>query len=77
MGRCHGTTQSGTRCRRSVREGVRFCTTHADQSSASDGSDVRDDAVQRSNPLDAVIALAVAGVVLGAVLTFRRFFRFP
>ena len=77
MGRCNGTTTSGTRCKRSVREGARFCATHAGQSSTSEAADVRDEAVQRSSALDAVIGLAVAGLVLGAALTFRRLFRFP
>jgi hypothetical protein len=77
MGRCHGTTKSGTRCKRAVREGALFCAAHAGQSSTSEGDEARAAAGQRSCPLDAVIGLAVAGVVLGAVLTFRRFFRFP
>ena len=74
MGTCNGKTKSGSRCKRSVREGSRFCATHASQG-LGDG-DSPDVTSQEREPLEALIVLAAAGAVLFAVLTVRRFFRF-
>ena len=81
MPTCHGTTKSGARCKRSIAEGERLCSTHADQVS-EDSEDTADSCCEPCceslfdhDPLDALLALAVGGALLGAVLVFRRVFR--
>jgi len=76
MGTCYGKTKSGSRCKRSVREGSRFCATHASQSQGLGDGDSPDETSQEREPLEALIVLAAAGAVFFAVLTVRRFFRF-
>ena len=76
MDRCHGKTKSGTRCKRSVREGSRFCATHASQSQGLGDANSPGETSQEREPLETLIVLAAAGAVLFAVLTVRRFFRF-
>ena len=76
MDRCHGKTKSGTRCKRSVREGSRFCATHASQSQGLGDANSPSETSQEREPLETLIGLAAAGAVLFAVLTVRRFFRF-
>lgn len=46
MGRCHGKTKSGTRCKRSVREGSRFCASHASQTQGLGDTDAPGDTRQ-------------------------------
>jgi hypothetical protein len=74
--RCHGKTKSGTRCKRSVRKGSRFCVTHASQSQGLGDADAPGETSQEQDSLDTLIILAVAGAVLYALLTLRRFTRF-
>jgi hypothetical protein len=74
--RCHGKTKSGTRCKRSVREGSRFCATHAGQPQGLGDANSPGETSQEREPLETLIVLAAAGAVLFAVLTVRRFFRF-
>ncbi len=73
MDRCHGKTKSGTRCRRAAREGSRFCATHANQEQGPEGADGPTETSQELDTLDTLIVLAVAGAVLYAALTLRRF----
>jgi hypothetical protein len=75
--RCHGKTKSGTRCKRSVREGLHFCTAHADQAEARPrDEDSPGETSRERDPLETLVVLAAAGAVVYAVLTLRRFFRF-
>ena len=76
MNTCHGNTKSGTRCKRSVREGSRFCATHASQAQGPEDADAPGDPSHERGPLETLIVLAAAGTVLCVVLTVRRFFRF-
>ena len=76
MDRCHGKTKSGTRCKRAVREGSRFCATHASQSQGLGDANSPDETPQERDPLDTLIVLAAAGAVLYVILTVRRVFRF-
>ncbi len=73
MDRCHGKTKSGTRCKRSVREGSRFCATHAGQTQGLEHADVPGETSEELDSLDTMIVLAAAGAVLYVVLTLRRF----
>ena len=72
MERCHGRTKSGTRCKRLVPEGSRFCATHADQSQGSGEAEAPSVTPQDQDSLDTLIILAVAGAVLYVILTLRR-----
>lgn len=76
MDTCHGKTKSGTRCRRSIREGSHFCSTHADQSQGPGDAGSTGETSQEREPLEALIVLAAAGAVLYVVLALRRVFRF-
>ena len=76
MSRCHGKTKSGVRCKRSIREGSRFCATHAGQTEDVGDSGSTASMSQERDPLDTVIALAAAGTVLFAAFTVRRVLRF-
>ena len=76
MDTCHGKTKSGTRCKRSIREGSRFCSTHADQSQEPGDADSAGRTSQEREPVETLIVLAVAGAVLYAALALRRVFRF-
>ena len=76
MDTCHGKTKSGTRCKRSVREGSLFCATHASQAQELGDADSPGETSQERDPLETLIVLAAAGAVLCVVLTLRRFFRF-
>ena len=76
MDRCHGKTKSGTRCKRSVREGSRFCATHASQSQGLGDADAPGEKSQELDSLDTLIVLAAAGAVLYVILLVRRVFRF-
>jgi len=76
MDRCNGTTRSGTRCKRSASEGSPFCAMHADQARNPEEATPSADEARDCDPLEALVALAAAGVVLIAVLTVRRVFRF-
>ena len=73
MDRCHGKTKSGTRCKRAALEGSRFCATHASQEEGPEEADGRAETSQDLDTLDTLIVLAVAGAVLYAALTLRRF----
>lgn len=76
MERCHGKTKSGDRCRRSAREGSRFCAAHVGQAEETTGEDhAAGKAGQERDPLDTVILVAVAGFVVWAALVFRRLVR--
>ena len=72
MDRCHGKTKSGTRCKRSVPEGSRFCVTHASQDQGLGDADAPSDTTQELDSADTLIILAVAGAVLYVALTLRR-----
>ena len=76
MDTCHGKTKSGTRCKRSIREGSRFCSTHADQSQEPGDADSAGRRSPEREPVEALIVLAAAGAVLYVVLALRRVFRF-
>ena len=76
MERCLGTTKAGARCKRSVREGARYCAAHVAQGEATSSPDPTGEAVRDKNPIDRLIALAIAGLAVGAALTFRKLFRF-
>ena len=76
MDTCHGKTKSGTRCKRSVREGSRFCATHADQSQGPGDAESTGETSQEREPLETLIVLAAAGAVLYGILALRRVFRF-
>lgn len=88
MERCHGTTKSGQRCKRSAPEGSLYCGLHADQ--APDGPDAARASAEEAGAgeatgtgageherdlLDAVFVVAAAGLALVAALAFRRIFR--
>ena len=77
MERCRGTTKSGSRCKRSVRDGTLYCATHVGQAETAGDGDPSAERTRERNPLDVIVALAVAAVAVGAALTFRRLFRFP
>ena len=72
MDRCHGKTKSGTRCKRSVPDGSRFCATHASQSQGLGNAVAPGDTSQELDSADTLIILAVAGAVLYVALTLRR-----
>ncbi|MFC1531705.1 hypothetical protein ACFL5T_05620 [Gemmatimonadota bacterium] len=76
MDTCHGRTKSGTRCKRSIREGSRFCSTHADQSQEAGDVDSKGRTSQEREPVETLIVLAAAGAVLYLALALRRVFRF-
>jgi hypothetical protein len=71
--RCQGKTKSGTRCKRAAIEGSRFCATHASQEQRPEEADGPAATSQGPDTLDTLIVLAVAGAVLYAALTLRRF----
>lgn len=71
MERCHGRTKSGARCKRTVPEGSRYCASHADQAPQS-GPAAAPREQPPSDPVDTLILLAAAGVVLCVALTLRR-----
>jgi len=79
---CTGNTKSGSRCKRLVKEGEKFCGVHADQAPHVDqaaeepahDADCCESLLDR-DPVDALVAVAVGGVLLGAALVFRRIFR--
>lgn len=72
MDRCHGKTKSGTRCKRSVPKGSRFCATHASQAQGLGDAVAPSDTSQELDSADTIIMLAVAGAVLYVALTLRR-----
>jgi hypothetical protein len=75
--RCHGKTKSAARCKRSARAGSRFCSTHAGQAEGTPrDADSPGETAQTRDPLNTLIGLAAVGVVVCAVLTFRRLFPF-
>lgn len=76
MDRCNGTTKSGARCKRSASEGSQFCAMHADQALDPEEATPSADEASGRDPLEALVAVAAAGVVLLAVLTVRKVFRF-
>lgn len=79
MPRCQGTTKSGNRCKRSVADGTSYCSAHVDQAAPDAGDDTASDDCCDSwfdrDPVDALLAVAVGGVLIGAALVFRRVFR--
>lgn len=79
MPTCHGNTKSGSRCKRSVVEGQRFCSTHTGQASdepeAADAAESCCESLCETDPIDALLALAVGGAVIVTALVFRRVFR--
>ncbi len=76
MERCHGKTKSGDRCRRSAREGSPFCAAHVGQAEEPTGEGhAAGTAGQEGDPLETVILVAVAGVVVWAALALRRLVR--
>ena len=52
MDTCHGKTKSGTRCKRSIREGSRFCSTHSDQSQEAGDADSTGRTSQEREPVE-------------------------
>ena len=76
---CHGTTKSGNRCKRLIVEGERFCSTHAEQSAqepeSAEAADSCCESLCETDPMDAMLALAVGGAILVTVLLFRRVIR--
>ena len=76
MERCHGKTKSGTRCKRSVPKGSRFCASHANQTQGLGDADAPSETSQEQDSLDTLIILAAAGAALYVLLTLRRFFWF-
>ncbi len=74
MSQCYGKTKVGDRCKRSTREGSRFCAIHADQALDSGASGLPAGRSGRQ-PVDAIAAVAAASLVLVAVLAVRRLFR--
>ena len=79
MPTCQGKTKSGNRCKRSVAEGASFCSAHVDQAVPDTGGETAADDCCESlfdrDPIDALLAVAVGGVLIGAALVFRRVFR--
>jgi hypothetical protein len=84
MERCHGTTKSGDRCKRSATAGSLYCSTHADQATASSQRRKEQDPaspVDEGQPtvgndaIDVLVAAAVFGVAAVVVLTVGRLFR--
>ncbi|MFQ5529794.1 MAG: hypothetical protein ACE5FP_05530 [Gemmatimonadota bacterium] len=77
MPQCHGNTKSGNRCKRLVSEGERFCGVHADQAAEDPAAEAafECEAPCDRDALDALVAIAVGGVILGAALVFRRVFK--
>ena len=79
MPTCQGNTKSGNRCKRSVSEGVSHCSAHEDQAAqATGGGTSADDCCESlfdRDPIDALVAVAVGGVLIASVLLFRRVFR--
>jgi len=79
MPTCQGKTKSGNRCKRSVAEGASFCSAHVDQAVHVAGEESPTDDCRESlfdrDPIDALLAVAVGGVLIGAALVFRRVFR--
>ena len=76
MSQCQGKTKLGDRCKRSTREGSRFCATHTNQAQNPSEASSPAGASTERGVLEAVVAIAAAGLVLVAVLTARRLFRF-
>lgn len=77
MPQCHGKTKSGSRCKRLVADGESYCGVHADQAAeepVQEAESAGEPCCER-DPLDALLAVAVGGVLLGAALVFRRVFR--
>ena len=77
MPQCHGKTKSGSRCKRLVADGESYCGVHADQAveEPAGQAESADEPCCEMDPLDALLAVAVGGVLLGAALVFRRVFR--
>ena len=80
MPNCQGNTKSGNRCKRSVSEGTQFCGAHADQATqdSAAGESAAEDCCESlfdRDPIDALLAVAVGSVLIGAALLFRRVFR--
>lgn len=88
MPTCHGTTKSGNRCKRSIAEDERFCSAHAGQatdaqkeseepqrSDESQESESCCESIFNTDPLDALLALAVGGALIVAAIAFRRVIR--
>lgn len=87
MSRCEGTTKAGERCKRTAREGERFCSTHADSATDTAEGTAREERTRRDTNrspesecverdiFDAAFGLAAAGVVIVVALTLRRFIR--
>jgi hypothetical protein len=80
--RCHGNTKSGSRCKRTIAEDERYCSLHAGQatdepaeSAESAESEVCCESICDTDPLDALVALAVGGAILVTALLFRRVIR--
>jgi len=76
MSQCQGKTKSGDRCKRSTREGSRFCATHTDQAQDPGEASAPANASTERESLEAAVTIAAAGLVLVAVLAVRRLFRF-
>ncbi len=79
MTRCHGNTKSGSRCKRTIAEDERYCSLHAgqatDEPEESAESEVCCESICDTDPLDALMALAVGGAILVTALLFRRVIR--
>jgi len=87
MERCHGTTKAGERCKRSAREGSRYCSSHAGQekreakASESAGA-ARPEAVdeveirsEERDDVEALLLAAAVGVAVVVVVAVGRLFR--
>ena len=77
MDRCLGTTKAGARCKRSAREGSRYCAAHVAQGEEAGPAEPATAGTREKSPLDALIAMAIAGLAVGAALTFRKLFKLP
>ena len=79
MPTCQGNTKAGNKCRRSVADGVSYCSAHTDQAAEPAGGETSTEDCCKSlfdrDPIDALLAVAVGGVLIGAALVFRRVFR--
>lgn len=77
MERCHGTTKSGERCKRSAPEDSLYCGLHAGQATEEPGEgDAPFESEDEHGLLDTMVVVAAAGIALVAALAFRRVFRF-
>jgi uncharacterized protein YbjQ (UPF0145 family) len=87
MERCHGKTKAGERCKRSAREGSRYCASHADQEKQTRKAKERADAAgpdaveevevraEERDDIEALLLAAAVGVAVVVVVVVGRLFR--